>query len=51
MFTVKAFTGYKNGWKTIKTFGTAAEADNWLGEYVRRNGYSIEDFTIKEVTK
>lgn len=51
MFIVKAFTGYKAGWQKIKTFSTAAEADNWLGEYVRRNGYSIEDFTIKEVKK
>jgi len=51
MFTVKAFTGYKTGWKTIKTFRTAAEADNWLCEYVRRNGYNIEDFTIKEGIK
>jgi uncharacterized protein YfdQ (DUF2303 family) len=33
-------------WKAIKTFTNPAEADNWLCDYVRANGYSITDFNI-----
>ena len=46
---VKALTAEKTGklvWKTIKEFDSSAKADNWLCDYVRKNGYSITDFNI-----
>ena len=33
-------------WADLKEFNSAAEADNWLCEYVRSNGLSIEDFRV-----
>lgn len=35
-----------DGWQDMKTFTNAAEADNWLCEFVRRNGYWMNDFNI-----
>ena len=46
MYIVKAFTGQQTGWKEIKRFSNAADADLWLMEYVRKTGYSITDFRI-----
>lgn len=34
------------GWQDFKAFESAAEADNWLCDFVRKNGYSITDFNI-----
>lgn len=48
-YIVKAFTGYKTGWKEIKRFGSAAEADKWLCEYIKKNGYAVSDFTVKVI--
>jgi hypothetical protein len=33
-------------WTEIKAFDNPADADNWLCNYVRTNGYSITDFNI-----
>ena len=43
---VKAYTGYKTGWQEIRRFDNPADADNWLCNHVREDGYSIQDFTI-----
>ena len=43
---VKAYTGYKTGWQEIKRFNSPADADLWLCNYIRENGYSPADFTI-----
>ena len=46
---VKALTAEKPGklvWTTIREFDSPAKADNWLCNYVRKNGYSITDFNI-----
>jgi hypothetical protein len=46
---VKTLTAENPGhlvWKTIKTFTNPADADNWLCDFVRANGYSITDFNI-----
>lgn len=34
------------GWFDLKIFDNPGEADNWLCYYVRKNGYSITDFTV-----
>ena len=33
-------------WTDLKAFDNAADADNWLCNYVRANGLSITDFTV-----
>jgi hypothetical protein len=46
---VKALTAERPGklvWMEIKEFDNPADADNWLCDYVRKNGYSITDFNI-----
>ncbi len=43
---VKAYTGYKTGWKEIKSFESPAAADLWLCNYIKENGYSAADFNI-----
>ena len=43
---VKAYTGYITGWQEIKRFNSPADADLWLCNYIRENGYSPADFTI-----
>ncbi len=34
------------GWKDLKAFDSAAEADDWLCDRCRKNGYPITDYTI-----
>lgn len=49
MYMVKGLKAVKPGklvWTVLKEFNNAADADNWLCEYVRSNGLSITDFTI-----
>lgn len=46
MWAVKAYCGYKDGWRIIEGFRSFEKADNWLMEYVRKNNYSITDFNI-----
>ena len=36
----------KRVWTDLKAFDNAADADNWLCNYVRANGLSITDFTV-----
>ena len=43
-YTVKARTN--KGWKEIKRFDSPAEADRWLTNYIKANGYIGSDFTI-----
>ena len=46
---VKVYTEGKDGrvgWQDFKEFHSAAEADNWLCDYVRKNGFCITDFSI-----
>lgn len=46
---VKAYTegrAGRIGWQDFKAFNSAAEADNWLCNFVRENGYCITDFNI-----
>jgi hypothetical protein len=45
-WTVKAYTGYKTGWREIRNFDNPADADTWLCGYIKENGYSSADFTI-----
>ncbi|MCR0459309.1 hypothetical protein MKD03_12205 [[Clostridium] innocuum] len=35
-----------DGWQDMKTFINAAEADNWLCDFVRKNGYWMNDFNL-----
>ena len=46
MWVVKAFCGYKEGWRIIEGFRDPKKADAWLMEYVKKNNYSITDFNI-----
>lgn len=39
----------QNGWVVINWFDSPAKADKWLMDHIRKNGYSVEDFTIKAV--
>ncbi len=35
-----------DGWQEMKTFTSAAAADNWLCNFVRKNGYWMNDFNL-----
>ncbi|MCR0265031.1 hypothetical protein MKC73_14110 [[Clostridium] innocuum] len=35
-----------DGWQDLKTFTSAATADNWLCEFVRSHGYWMNDFNF-----
>lgn len=35
-----------DGWQDLRTFTNAAEADDWLCEFVRRGGYWMDDFNL-----
>lgn len=35
-----------DGWQDMRTFTNAAEADNWLCEFVRSHGYWMNDFNL-----
>ena len=35
-----------DGWQDMKTFTSAAEADTWLCDFVRKNGYWMNDFNL-----
>lgn len=34
------------GWEDFKAFTNPEEADNWLCDFVRKNGYWMSDFNI-----
>lgn len=49
VWVVRALTAIKPGklaWTDFKTFKNAEDADNWLCDFYRENGYSIADFNI-----
>jgi len=35
-----------NGWVEIKRFDDFEEADNWLCDYINKNGYYYGDFKV-----
>ena len=35
-----------DGWQDMKTFTNAAEADDWLCAFVRKNGCWMNDFNL-----
>ncbi len=35
-----------DGWQDLKTFTSAAAADDWLCEFVRSHGYWMNDFNL-----
>lgn len=35
-----------DGWQDMKTFTSAAEADNWLCHFVRSHGCWMDDFNL-----
>ena len=37
---------YSTGWHDLRRFNNPSRADRWLCDYVKRNKYSMEDFTI-----
>ncbi len=46
---VKVLTAEKPGrlvWKDLKVFDSPAEADSWLEDYIRTNGYNYTNFNI-----
>jgi len=49
VYAVKVYRGYEKGWQIARIFTKAADADSWIAETVKANGYYYGDFRISRI--